>query len=151
MSKLSPHFAQEEFTDSQTAARKGLNNVPIAGTKEMNNLFRLARTMEQVRTILDDKPILISSGYRSPKVNAAVGGSKNSAHIHGLACDFTCPGFGTPWQICKAIEPHMTMLGIDQLIHEFGTWVHLGLRSEDLIPRSMTLTIDSKGTRTGFV
>lgn len=145
---LTPHFSLEEFTTSETAARKGIHNVPKDGSPERMNLQRTAETMEDVRKILGDKPILISSGYRSPAVNKAVGGSQNSFHMQGLAVDFICPGFGTPLEICKALEPHMAKLGIDQLIHEFGTWVHLGLRGDS--PRHQTLTIDGKGTRTGF-
>jgi zinc D-Ala-D-Ala carboxypeptidase len=148
MTQLTEHFTLEEFTDSQTAARKGINNVPPANSQERKNIQRTAETMEKVRTILGDKPILISSGYRSPQVNAAVGGSKSSAHMSGLAVDFSCPGFGTPLQICKKLHPHMKELGIDQLIHEYDTWVHLGLTGG--APRHMALTIDNKGTRSGF-
>lgn len=148
MTQLTPHFSLAEMTDSQTAARKGIPNVPPVGSPSRANLQRLAETMEEIRTILLDKPILISSGYRSPDVNAAVGGSKNSAHMSGLACDFSCPGFGTPLEICKELQPHMKKLGVDQLIHEFGTWVHLGLSAS--APRHQAMTIDNKGTRHGF-
>jgi len=148
MTQLTPHFTLEEFTDSQTAARNGIPNVPSVNSQEYKNLQRTAETMELVRTKLGDKPILISSGYRSPQVNAAVGGSKNSAHMSGLAVDFSCPGFGTPKQICKKLEPIMKEFGIDQLIHEYDTWVHLGLTNG--APRHMALTIDNKGTRNGF-
>ena len=148
MTSLTEHFTLEEFIDSQTAARKGLNNVPALGSPERANLTRTAETMEKGRALLGDKPILISSGYRSPQVNAAVGGSKSSAHMSGLAVDFSCPGFGTPKAICKKLEPHMKALGVDQLIHEYDTWVHLGLTQG--APRHMAMTIDNKGTRTGF-
>jgi zinc D-Ala-D-Ala carboxypeptidase len=148
MTVLTEHFTLEEFTDSQTAARRGINNVPPANSQERKNLLRTAETMEKVRTILDSKPVLISSGYRSPQVNAAVGGAKNSAHLSGLAVDFTCPGFGTPIHICKKLKSHMEALSIDQLIHEYDTWVHLGLTVGPA--RHMALTIDSKGTRSGF-
>jgi uncharacterized protein YcbK (DUF882 family) len=148
MTQLTEHFTLEEFTDSQTAARKGINNMPSANSQERNNLQRTAETMEEVRILLGEKPILISSGYRSPQVNAAVGGSKNSAHMSGLAADFSCPGAGSPKHICKTLEPHMKNLGIDQLIHEYDTWVHLGLSSG--APRHQALTIDNKGTRHGF-
>jgi zinc D-Ala-D-Ala carboxypeptidase len=148
MTQLTPHFTLEEFTDSQTAARKGIHNIPPENSQERKNIQRTAETMEQVRTILGDKPILISSGYRSPQVNAAVGGSKSSAHMSGLAVDFSCPGFGTPKAICHKLHPHMKELGIDQLIHEYDTWVHLGLSAS--APRHMAMTIDNKGTRNGF-
>jgi zinc D-Ala-D-Ala carboxypeptidase len=144
--QLTTHFTLEEFTDSQTAARKGLSNTPPA--HELENLERTAKVMEKVRTLLGDKPILVSSGYRSPQVNAAVGGSKSSAHMSGLACDFSCPGFGTPHAICKKLEPHMKELRIDQLIHEYNQWVHLGLSSGT--PQHQAMTIDNRGTRNGF-
>jgi zinc D-Ala-D-Ala carboxypeptidase len=143
---LSKNFTLEEFTDSQTAARKHINNAPPA--QELVNLKRTAEVMEKVRTLLGDKPILVSSGYRSPAVNAAVGGSKSSAHMSGLAVDFSCPGFGTPKHICKTLEPHMKALGVDQLIHEYNQWIHLGLSAG--APRHMALTIDNRGTRNGF-
>ena len=148
MTQLTAHFTLEEFTDSQTAARKGLKNVPGENSQARANIQRTAEVMEQVRAMLGNKPILVSSGYRSPQVNAAVGGAKTSAHVQGLAVDFSCPGFGTPLQICKALQPHMKSLGIDQLIHEFNTWVHLGLTAG--APRQMALTIDNRGTRSGF-
>ena len=68
--------------------------------------------------------------------------------MSGLAVDFSCPGFGTPKAICKKLEPHMRALGVDQLIHEYDSWVHLGLSASE--PRHMALTIDNKGTRHGF-
>jgi zinc D-Ala-D-Ala carboxypeptidase len=147
---LTDNFTLEEFTISETAARMGIDNVPLAGTQERKNIQRTAEIMEKVRIVLGEKPVFISSGYRSPKVNAAVGGSKSSAHMSGLAADFYCPDFGTPLQICKKLEPHMRELRIDQLIHEYGTWVHLGLNGHGTDPRHMAMTIDGKGTRNGF-
>jgi zinc D-Ala-D-Ala carboxypeptidase len=144
---LTPHFTLEELTMSQTAERKGISNKPTATV--LTNLQRTAETLEKVRVILGEKPIHISSGYRSPKLNTAIGGAKNSAHQYGLAIDFSCTDFGTPLAICKKLEPHMKALEIDQLIHEYKTWVHLGLRNDE--PRHQKLTINDKGTQTGFV
>src|SRR5262245_15071723 len=108
---LTPHFTLEEFIVSQTAARLGLPNMPTG--QERTNIQRTAEIMEKVRTILGDRPLLISSGYRSPQVNKAVGGSSTSAHMSGLAVDFTVPGFGTPIEICHKLTPHMPELAID--------------------------------------
>jgi zinc D-Ala-D-Ala carboxypeptidase len=148
MTKLTANFSLEEFTDSQTAARQGIKNEPTE--RQLKNLQRIAETLEKVRTVLDDKPVLISSGFRSPKVNAAVGGSLNSAHTHGLAADFICPEFGTPLEICRALESYMETLDVDQLINEFppSGWVHFGLR--DGKPRHQCLTIDKYGAHNGF-
>jgi hypothetical protein len=146
--KLTEHFTLEEMTASQTASRMGINNVPSEGSQERKNLQRTAELMEKVRIILGEKPVLISSGYRCPQVNAACGGSSISAHMSGLAVDFTCPGFGTPRDICHKLQPSMAALGIDQLIYEYGDWVHLGLSAGE--PRHMAMTIDNSGTHTGI-
>lgn len=117
--KLTPHFTLEELTHSQTAMRKGLDNTPNAVI--INNLTITCANLETVRALLN-APLMISSGYRSPAVNRAVGGSATSAHTHGWAVDFICPGFGTPKQITDAIKASDIMF--DQLIEE-GTWVHI--------------------------
>jgi hypothetical protein len=143
---LTAHFSLEELVASQSAARLGLDNSPPA--PQLANLRRLAGTMELVRDLLGGHPVLISSGYRSPACNRAVGGAASSAHCQGLAIDFTVPGFGSPLEICRALEPHLAALEIDQLIHEFSAWCHLGLRAE--APRLMCLTINTGGTRHGF-
>ena len=80
--------------------------------------------------------------------NFAIGGATSSAHLYGLACDFTIPGFGTPEQICKRLTIGIEHLGIDQLIWEYDSWVHMGLSSGE--PRYMALTINNNGTETGF-
>lgn len=115
---LSPHFTLEELTVTRHAA---IGNTPSAAV--VDDLSRLAQFMEQVRAVLGH-PIIISSGYRSFAVNQAVGGSKNSAHLQGRAADFTCPGYGTPYQVCRAIID--AGLEFDQLINEPG-WVHIAI------------------------
>lgn len=143
MKRLTEHFTLEEMTISQTAARAGIDNTPSAAI--VRNLRQTCEMLEAVRTTLGGAPILISSGYRSPALNKAVGGSKNSAHLEGLAADFTAPAFGTPFQIARAIAA--SSLAYDQLIHEFGVWVHLGLR-QGALPRRENLSIF---TGTGYL
>lgn len=118
--QLSPHFSLAEFTLSQTAARKGLDNTPDATV--IHRLTVTAINMERVRDVLGDRPISVSSGYRALAVNQAVGGSATSAHVLGWACDFICPAFGDPLAICHALAA--SDLKFDQLIEE-GTWVHI--------------------------
>lgn len=121
---LSAHFTLEELTHSEIAIRKGLDNTPDAEAQQ--NLQDLANALERVRALLG-VPMRINSAYRSPKVNAAVGGSSTSAHMSGQAADFTASDFGTPQEICRAIEA--SDLAFDQLIWE-GTWVHFGIRGD---------------------
>lgn len=120
MTQLSENFSLEEFTVSQTAARRGLRNTP--GPAALARLKNTAAGMEKVRDILGGVPVHINSGYRAPAVNAAVGGSKTSDHMRGDAADFIAPKFGTPLAICHAIV--RAGLRFDQLIEE-GTWVHI--------------------------
>lgn len=131
--KLSDHFHLHEFEISQTATRLGIDNaIPH---ELMENAKRMAQTMEMVRSILGNRPIIVSSGYRSPGLNTAIHGSKSSAHMQALACDFTCPTFGTVYQTAELLASILD--DYDQLIYE-GTWIHIGLR--DGHPRRELLT-----------
>ena len=121
--QLSPHFWLSEFIESNTATRLGINNSPDPLAQA--NLFKVAALMEEVRKLLGGKPIIVSSGYRSEALNRAVKGSRVSDHLRGEACDFTCPGYGTPLQIAAAIAKSGIKFG--QLIEEFGDWVHISL------------------------
>lgn len=118
--KLTEHFSLEEFTHSQTAIRKAIPNRPSPHV--IANLLHAAEQMEKVRKLLGNKPITISSGYRSPKLNEAVGGSKTSAHMLGYAADFICPSCGPPIDVVRKIAA--SDLEFDQVIQE-GTWVHI--------------------------
>lgn len=135
MKQLTDHFSLEELTESQTAARRGIDNTPTPAI--LDNLTRVAQMLERVRTALGAKPILVSSGYRSPALNKAVGGASNSAHLNGLAADFTCPAFGSPQEICRKIQT--SGIPFDQCIFE-DTWVHLGLAAAGQKPRQQLLT-----------
>lgn len=140
MMYLSTNFTLDEFTNSQTAERNGIDNTPPDNM--LPTLRQTAYGLELVRTLLNNKPILISSGYRSPALNAAAGGAKGSQHLLGEACDFTCPSYGTPEQVVRAIVA--SSIPFDQVIHEFGRWVHISFGSRN---RRQALTIDKMGTR----
>ena len=125
MTNLSEHFTLEELTFSATAQRKQIDNKPPAEVLE--NMKRLAAGLEEVRAVLGNKPMRINSGYRSPKLNRAVGGARLSAHMAGYAADFVCPEFGSPLKIVKALAA--TGIQFDKLIQE-GTWVHISFAPE---------------------
>lgn len=132
---LSPHFSIAELTHSQAATRLGVLNEP--GVAQLDNLRRLADVLETVRAAVRDLPVLISSGYRSPAVNQAVGGASTSAHLDGRAADFTVPRFGSPKAVCQRIVD--AGIVFDQLIYE-GAWVHLGIAVQHEPPRRQVLT-----------
>lgn len=143
MPMLSPHFSLEELTYSDIALRRGIDNTPSPQIVE--NLTRLAARLEEVRTLLG-APMNITSGYRCLELNRAIGSSFTSAHIKGLACDFTAPRAGDPKTICKRIMA--SPIKYDQVIWEYGSWVHFGLAEDS--ERLMALTIDGNGTRVGI-
>lgn len=144
--QLSPHFHLSEFEVSQTAARLGIHNA--APPAVVDNLRRLAEALERVRAHLGT-PITITSGYRSPTLNRAIQGSaKNSAHQYGLAADLVAPRFGPPLAVARAIAE--SGVEFDQLIYEFGSWVHFAIPAELKAPRRALLTIDRNGTRLGI-
>jgi len=155
MEMLSPHFSLDELTVSETAARKGWDNTP--SPEALTNLRSLAATLEDIRKELSEgllyrEPrIIITSGYRSYRVNVAVGGSKGSQHTIGCAADFICPRFGNPLEIAHVI--HTSGIPFDQLIYEYGRWVHVSVRAATRRrkPRGMVLTIDRLGTRPGLL
>lgn len=119
---LSPNFSLAELTVSAAAARAGISNVPTGAA--LDTLKATAQRMEEVRRLLGDRPILITSGYRSPQINRLVGGSTTSAHMTGHAVDFTCPAFGSASKVAAHLAKHLT--GYDQIIEEFGSWAHVG-------------------------
>lgn len=150
---LTDHFTLEEMVLSETAARLGLDNTP--SPEIIASLTRTCQYLEQVRSCAKtvygtDKVIMVTSGYRSQQVNASVGGKPTSYHCFGLAADIHCPGVPV-LDLAKTIEAKLT--GYDQLIHEFGAWVHVGLPFIGSTPRHQSLTIGGRPvtTRTGLL
>lgn len=146
-SSLSPHFTLAELCASDTARKLGIANQPPPLVDA--SLRQLAGLLEQVRTLLGDRALHISSGYRCPELNQAVGSKSTSRHLHGLAADFTCSQYGSPLQICRAIAA--SSIPFDQIIHEYGRWVHIGLALPGQALRRQQLTIDKGGTHVGLL
>ena len=138
---ISEHFTLQEFTASDTAERRGFDNgLPI---ELLKNARQTAEMMEKIRSHLGGVPVIITSGYRCPDLNRAVGSSGTSDHLQANACDFRAPAFGTPLDICKALVPHMSLLGIGQIIYEF-TWVHVSTKTPEKAVNRV-LTVNGKG------
>jgi zinc D-Ala-D-Ala carboxypeptidase len=141
---LTEHFTLEELTRSEYAIRKGLDNTPNAD--QLANLHVLAQGLERIRTLLG-KPIRVTSGFRSIKVNIGIGGAVSSYHTKGLAADIQVDGM-TPAQVCLAIESHKDQIQFDKAILEFGEWTHVQFPEPDEPPRLATYTI--KSAKTGY-
>lgn len=146
---LTPNFTLQEMVASDTAAMRGIDNTP--NDDETDNLTGTCELLENVRALCGDNPLIVTSGFRCGALNQAVGGASNSAHLYGCAADFTVPGFGSVLDTCRAIEPHLVEWGVDQLIYENESWVHIGLASPGSEPRAQCLTINSAGTFNGIV
>jgi hypothetical protein len=83
-------------------------------------------------------------------LNRAIGSGDTSDHRKAMAADFRAPSFGTPLQVCKALAPVVSVLGIGQLILEFNSWVHVSTRPSDKIINRI-ITISKAGTQAGIV
>jgi hypothetical protein len=87
--------------------------------------------MEKVRALLGGKPISISSGFRCPELNTAIGGSATSDHMEGFSVDFRCDQFGAPYDIvAHLIQQQELMDEVDQIIFEKSRWVHISFAPE---------------------
>lgn len=143
---MTPHFSLEEFTQSDTASRLNIDNRIPDELRE--NALKTLQMMERIRFHID-APISITSGYRCEALNKAIGSKPTSDHTLAFAVDFKAPKAGTPYEIAKDLSGVIDVLGIGQLILEFGTWVHVSLaRPEKTINR--IITIDKTGVRAGI-
>jgi hypothetical protein len=153
---MTMHFSLDEFVRSDTAAARGIDNtlptdlVPAATATLL--------MLERIRAFLSeqagrDVPVRITSGYRSLALNTAVGGVATSDHVAARAADIEAPAFGTPLDVCRALAPVVSVLGIGQLIYECPApgrvWTHVSTRTP-VSPVNRLLTISSAGTTPGI-
>lgn len=117
---LSKNFTLHELTVSQEAARSGLRNKPNA--EQVERLRRLCEAVLQPLREMIGRPVVVTSGYRSPTINRRIGGSPASQHCRGEAADIIVPG-AAPDKVVALIRT--LDLPVDQCIDEFGAWVHV--------------------------
>jgi putative chitinase len=140
MTSLSKHFTLDELTVTD---HREFDNTP--NDTETANLQRLAEFLEQVKTVLGGKPIMVNSAFRSKAVNDSVGSKDTSQHRIGCAADIRVPGM-TPDEVVRAVIA--AGLPYDQIIREFDRWTHISIaNTEDAEPRGKALIIDKAGTR----
>ena len=133
---MTPNFTLAELTHTD---HRTLDNTPDKAA--LANLLRLAVFLEHVKAALDNKPIIITSAYRSKAVNDAVGSKDTSQHRTGCAADFRVPGM-TPDEVVRTLIK--AKLPFDQIIREFDAWTHISISGK---PRGSKLIIDRKGVR----
>ena len=137
---LSKNFTFEELTITD---HRQFDNTP--NVEETENLTRLAEFLERIKIVLDGKPIMVNSAFRSEAVNNAVGSRNTSQHRIGCAADIRVPGM-TPDEVVKAVIA--SGIGYDQIIREFDRWTHISVpNTKDMTPRRQALIIDKSGTR----
>jgi len=133
---MTPHFTLAELT---ATSHRQFDNTP--NEKELANLQKLAEFLEQVKTLLDGKPIMVNSAFRSKQVNDSVGSKDTSQHRLGYAADIRVPGM-TPDAVVRALVA--SDLPYDQVIREFDAWTHVSISPS---PRRQALIIDKQGVR----
>jgi len=133
---LTEHFTLAELT---TTSHRQFDNTP--NDAELANLQKLAEFLEEVKALLDGKPIMINSAFRSKQVNDSVGSKDTSQHRTGSAADIRVPGM-TPDAVVRALVA--SGLPFDQVIREFDAWTHISISPT---PRRQALIIDRAGTR----
>jgi zinc D-Ala-D-Ala carboxypeptidase len=129
--KVSQHISLNEATKSQTALRRGIDNTP---SEEVLNSMKIVaeKCFEPIRNH-HGKAIGISSFYRSPELNKAIGGSRTSDHCRGRAIDIDADIYNNGITNAEIFHWLRENVEFDQLIWEYGTdsnpaWVHVSYR-----------------------
>ena len=119
------NFSISELIHSDTAIKAGINNTP--SIKEIDNLVNLIfYCLQPIRDKLK-KPMVITSGYRCPKLNSHpnINGAVNSNHLYGRAVDFHVPGMTIQETIDFILKLNIEF---DELGNEYNKWVHIAYR-----------------------
>jgi len=140
--RFSPHFTVAEMIESDVARRHNFNNSPNGNERiylaDLCNFY-----LEPVRSLVA-RPLRVTSGYRCPELNTLIGGARYSAHIDGRAADIKVKGLSAA-ALMRRIYRSELMPKIDQLILEYGGWVHLGIARRGTRPRAQALIISVPG------
>ena len=142
--QITEHFTVEEFERSSTADRLGIDNrVPAALLPNLRTLC--VEVLEPLR-VFAGKPIVISSGYRCPALNRAVGGAPESQHLRGEAADLHLPSIAEGRAWFRWLMDNTTF---DQLIWEHDRhgshWIHVSCRADTERNRNRVVSSLRKG------
>jgi zinc D-Ala-D-Ala carboxypeptidase len=138
-------FPRARLIHSDVAAKHDIDNEPPPALE--HNLQTLSFMLEFIQKTLQAKHpglrLAISSGYRCQQLNAEVGGSKTSDHMKGLAADITC-NLLTPFELANEIVE--VTRAFNQLIIEFGRWVHISVPQPGQVAKEQLLTARRAGS-----
>lgn len=150
---ITPNFKYSELCHSQKAELYGIENLPTLD--EARHIEELTTKILQPLREGIGLPIQINSGFRNPRVNKLVGGVVNSAHLTGWAADIICPKYkdGNVKKFCEYVRDFLKTNDIkfDQLIFEYNSWVHIGIRDLGGRQRGEVITINKDGKFQGIV
>ena len=138
--QLTDHFTLVEFTRSHKASKRGIDNSAPRAVR--NNLRRLSNRLEAIRQwACDHQALHISSGYRCFELNTAVGGTRQSYHLYGLAADLYSNHMDANELFLRIREAHREgrLAGWDELIVEDDRWVHFACSPPHSDPLMKTL------------
>jgi hypothetical protein len=150
------NFSLNEFTSSSTAREREISNsLPdVLESAALGTLEMMQRIRDHLSAVKGrDVPVTITSGYRSPALNRAVGGVPTSDHVAACAVDFRAPAFGTPIQVARELAKYVDELKIGQLINEHpekgaSGWIHVSTRRQ-VLTANQVITITNHGTTSG--
>ncbi len=139
--KLGTFFSMKEMCRTSTS----ITNLPVTEQHTVNLTRLVALVLDPLRG--DSGPIRVTSGYRSPKVNEAVGGAATSYHMQGLAADIQSDQF-TAYELAERIE--FLALPVDKVIVEYGDWVHVQIKPAGETNRTEYLVAEKVGSETHY-
>lgn len=147
--QISKFFTLEEMVRSESATRKGIDNTPTA--EAIANITMLCLNVLDPLEKKIGSPLFVSSGFRCLKLNTAIGGSKNSQHMAGTTNGKTEAAADLESKLLTVEELYQFIkssgIRFDQLIQEFGSWVHV---SWTAFPRGMCLRAIKEGGKTVY-
>lgn len=144
--KITKNFLLSEFLVSQTAVRRNIDNTP--NEHQIKSIIKLCSTILQPIRNYYNMPLVISSGFRSNKLNKAIGGSKTSQHCKGEAADFTIDVTKVSLSDqFKTIACYLE-LDYDQLIYEYGRWIHVSHKYEGIQRKEILIARKNKFGKT---
>lgn len=118
MEMISKYFSWAEVIKSPTASELGIENFP--SKLQTRNVLLAAQELDKIRE--KTGPLIVNSWFRNERLNRAVKGATNSAHLEGYAIDVKSNRYSA-YELCNLVKE--SGIAFDQVIHEYGRWMHI--------------------------